>query len=98
MPSSAGNGRRGDAHPAVTAPRPRDPAGAPPISADPDALALAFPDVPRLELDQLLTQLVGRAQEVMGTQGRLRVLLRANSLVTSDLTLPAVLRHIVQAA
>lgn len=34
----------------------------------------------------------------MGTQGRLRVLLRANTLVTSDLSLPAVLRSIVSAA
>ena len=59
---------------------------------------LSFPDLPRLELDQLLTQLVERAQEVMGTQGRLRGLLRANSLVTGDLSLAAVLRRIVDAA
>ena len=37
-----------------------------------DTQALTFPDLPRLELDQLLGQLVERAQEVMGTQGRLR--------------------------
>ena len=59
---------------------------------------LSFPDLPRLELDQLLAQLVERAQEVMGTQGRLRGLLRANHLVTGDLSLPAVLRRIIEAA
>jgi signal transduction histidine kinase len=60
--------------------------------------ALTFPDLPRLELDQLLTQLVERAHEVMATQGRLRGLLRASQMVTRDLTLPAVLRRIVEAA
>jgi signal transduction histidine kinase len=60
--------------------------------------ALTFPDLPRLELDQLLTQLVERAQEVMTTQGRLRGLLRASQMVTRDLALPAVLRRIVESA
>jgi signal transduction histidine kinase len=55
-------------------------------------------DVPRLELDQQLEQLVSRAQEVMGTLGRLRGLLRANQLITQDLTLPVVLRRIAEAA
>ena len=50
-----------------------DSAAAPPLT---------FPDLPRLELDQLLAQLVDRAQEVMATQGRLRGLLRANQMVT----------------
>jgi two-component system, NarL family, sensor histidine kinase DevS len=59
---------------------------------------LTFPDQPRLDLDQLLAQLIDRAQEVMATQGRLRGLLAANQLITVDLTLPAVLRHIVEAA
>jgi signal transduction histidine kinase len=72
----------------------------PPEPAEPPdrGVALTFPDLPRLELDQLLTQLVDRAQEVMATQGRLRGLLRANQLVVGDLTLPTVLRHIVDAA
>jgi signal transduction histidine kinase len=61
-------------------------------------LALTFPDVPRLELDQLLAQLVERAREVMSTQERLRGLLRANQMLIGDLTLPAVLRRIVEAA
>lgn len=60
--------------------------------------ALTFPDLPRLELDQLLAQLVERAHEVMATQGRLRGLLRASQMVTRDLTLPAVLRRIAEAA
>jgi len=64
--------------------------------AEPDALT--FPDLPRLELDELLIQLVERAQEVMGTQGRLRALLRAQRLFTGELTLPVVLRGIVHAA
>jgi signal transduction histidine kinase len=59
---------------------------------------LAFMDGPRLELDQLLEQLVARAQEVMATQGRLRGLLRANQMITQDLTLPVVLRRIAEAA
>jgi hypothetical protein len=58
-----------------------------------DAVELTFPDLPRLELDQLLTQLVERAQEVMATQGRLRGLLRATQTVTGGLSLPVVLRR-----
>ena len=57
-----------------------------------------FPRLRRLELDELLGQLVERAQEVMGTQGRLRGLLRANQLIVGDLGLPAVLRHVAEAA
>jgi two-component system, NarL family, sensor histidine kinase DevS len=63
-----------------------------------DAVELTFPDLPRLELDQLLGQLVERAQEVMATQGRLRGLLRATQTITSDLSLPVVLRRIAEAA
>ena len=60
--------------------------------------SLTFPDLPRLELDQLLGQLVERAQEVLATQGRLRGLLRATQVVTGDLALPVVLQRIVAAA
>jgi len=60
--------------------------------------SLTFPDLPRLELDQLLTQLVDRAGEVLSTQGRLRGLLRANQTISVDLGLPVVLRRIVAAA
>ena len=41
---------------------------------------------------------VTHAQEVFGTQKRLRALLRASRSVASDLSLPVVLRHIVEAA
>ena len=59
---------------------------------------LSFPDVPRLELDQLLVQLRDRADDVLATQGRLRGLLRANALVAGELSVPVVLRQIVEAA
>ena len=64
-----------------------------------DVLAgLGFPNQPRLELDELLVQLVDRANEVLAAQGRLRGLLRASALVAGDLSLPVVLRQIVGAA
>jgi signal transduction histidine kinase len=59
---------------------------------------LTFPDLPRLELDQLLAQLVDRAQEVMATQGRLRGLLHAHQVITGGLSLPVVLHRIAEAA
>jgi signal transduction histidine kinase len=59
---------------------------------------LTFPDLPRLELDQLLAQLVDRAQEVMATQGRLRGLLHAHQAITGGLSLPVVLHRITEAA
>ena len=59
---------------------------------------LGFPDIPRPELDQLLVQLVDRADDALAAQGRLRGLLRANALVTGELSLPVVLRQIVAAA
>jgi len=62
------------------------------------ASGLSFPDAPRLELDELLVQLVDRASDVLAAQGRLRGLLRANALVAGDLSLPVVLRQIVDAA
>jgi signal transduction histidine kinase len=60
--------------------------------------ALRFPDLPKLELDELLDQLVERAQGVKAAQGRLRALLRAIETVTGDLTLEVVLRNVVEAA
>jgi signal transduction histidine kinase len=62
------------------------------------SVPLTFPDLPRLELDDLLTQLVGRAQEVMATQGRLRGLLKANQLIGRNLDLETVLRQIIEAS
>lgn len=63
-----------------------------------DTRALTFPDLPRPELDQLLGQVVERAQEVLSTQGRLRGLLWANQVIAGDLALPVVLRRIADAA
>jgi GAF domain-containing protein len=59
---------------------------------------LAFADLPRLELEKLLADVATRAQDVLTTQGRLRALLRAHAVVASDLSLPAVLQHVVAAA
>ena len=66
-------------------------------AADADG-GLGFPNMPRLELDELLEQLVERAGDVLAAQGRLRGLLRANALVAGDLSLPVVLRQIVGSA
>lgn len=60
--------------------------------------SLAFPAVARLELDELLDQLIERAQEVKGTQGRLRGLLAATAHVGAGLELEELLRRIVEAA
>ena len=70
-----GNGRP-DPRPSPGAASPRD-GGVDGVRGPPDEV-LMFPRLPRLELDELLAQLVERAQEVMATQGRLRGLLRAN--------------------
>jgi signal transduction histidine kinase len=55
-------------------------------------------DGPRLELDQLLAQLIDRAQDVMAAQNRLRGLLQANRSIIGDLGLGTVLLRIVEAA
>jgi signal transduction histidine kinase len=60
--------------------------------------SLGFPDGPKLELDQLIDQLVVNAQAVRRAQGRLRGLLHAIETVTGELTLEAVLHNIVEAA
>ncbi|MGW7533832.1 GAF domain-containing protein [Amycolatopsis sp. NPDC054798] len=64
----------------------------------PEQARLTFPDQPRTELDQLLGELVERAQEVISTQGRLRGLLRATQSITGSLALPALLRRLVESA
>jgi signal transduction histidine kinase len=67
--------------------------------SDPDKKsAMAFPDVARLQLGELLGELTGRAQDVLAVQGRLRGLLRANAAVGAELSLRVVLRRIVEAA
>jgi signal transduction histidine kinase len=57
-----------------------------------------YSDAPRLELDQLLTQLIDQAQDIVAARDRLRGLLRANRLIIGDLALPVVLRRIAEAA
>jgi signal transduction histidine kinase len=57
-----------------------------------------FPKVARLELDELLEQLVDRARDVMRTQNRLHGLLQATREIASDLSLPALLHTIVSVA
>jgi GAF domain-containing protein len=57
-----------------------------------------FPQVARLELDELLDELIARARDVQATQGRLRGLLRANLGVARAVDLEESLRHLVAAA
>lgn len=64
----------------------------------PGRFELPFADVPRMELEKLLDEVATRAQDVLTTQGRLRSLLHAQSMVASELGLQAVLQHTVAAA
>lgn len=66
--------------------------------ADETSQPIHFPDVPKLELDQLMDQLIAHAHAVKGTQGRLRALLRAIETISGDLSLESVLLSIVSAA
>ncbi len=63
-----------------------------------DAGGFTFPAVARLELDDLLVQLIERAQEVLRTQDRLRGLVSATQAISSDLDLPTLLARIVEQA
>jgi len=65
---------------------------------DTPADGIPFVQVARLELDDLLEQLLVRVREVQGTQGRLRGLLHAFLEVGRADTLDAVLRQVVHAA
>ena len=87
-PHSTSNGQASQA---------RTARGSPTHSATTGA-GLDFVDVERLELDSLLQQLRDRADDVLGTQGRLRGLLRANAAVAADLSLPVVLHRVAEAA
>ena len=53
---------------------------------------------PKLELDELLEQLIDRAQDVLSAQGRLRGLLRANQAVLGNVSLAVLLDRTVNAA
>ena len=63
-----------------------------------DPTPVGFPDGPRSELERTIEELIEHAQTVLRTQGRLRSLVRANSLVVAKLDLAEVLRHIAEAA
>ncbi|MEV8516080.1 GAF domain-containing protein [Dactylosporangium sp. NPDC051484] len=63
-----------------------------------DRVDVRFVAVARLELDELLEQLVERIRDVQSTQGRLRGLLRANLDIAQGMDLEHVLRQIVSAA
>lgn len=54
--------------------------------------------MPALELDELLSQLIDRAQDVRAAHDRLRGLLKANQSIITDLSLDTVLHRIVEAA
>ena len=68
------------------------------VAAEAPRTDVVFPAIARLELDELLTELIGRAQDVLESQGRLRALLSATRAVSEDLSLPMVLRRIVDSA
>ncbi|CAN5217023.1 two-component system sensor histidine kinase [soil metagenome] len=59
---------------------------------------LSFPELPRLQLEEMMLQVSDLAQNVLMAQGRLRALIRANSIVAGEIRLPVVLRQIVEAA
>lgn len=59
---------------------------------------IRFDGAARLELDELLEQLIERARDVQETQGRLRGLLRAYQVIARADDLDVVLRHIIEAA
>jgi signal transduction histidine kinase len=63
-----------------------------------EAAGVRAPDIVKLELDELLTQLIDRAQDVRAAHGRLGRLLQANRMITDELDLAVVLRRIVEAA
>jgi GAF domain-containing protein len=63
-----------------------------------DPVPVGFPDGPRSELERTIEELIEHAQTVLRTQGRLRSLVRANSLVVAKLDLAEVLRRIAEAA
>jgi signal transduction histidine kinase len=55
-------------------------------------------DAPQLSIERLMAQLVDQAGQILSAQHRLQRLLDANRTIVSELSLPAVLRQIVQSA
>ncbi len=79
-------------------PKPREPDGADAGVGWASSPDLTFPDLPKMQLEELIGQLTSQAQQVLDTQGRLRSLLKANAIIASDLSLPVALQHIVTTA
>jgi len=79
----------------VTPPTPPSPRRS--GSTRPASPAATFPQIARLELGDQLEQLVDRAQDVLNSQDRLIGLLAATRTIAADLSLPVLLRRIVEA-
>ncbi len=69
-----------------------------PAIADSDTPSPPADEVPRLRLDELLQELLGRAGEVLEARDTLRKLLTANRSIMGELSLPDVLERIIKAA
>ena len=74
----------------VTCPVISDPSRPPVIST--------VGDGPHLSIERLMAQLVDQAGQILSAQHRLQRLLDANRTIVSELSLPAVLRQIVESA
>ena len=55
-------------------------------------------DGPHLSIERLMAQLVDQAGQILAAQHRIQRLLEANLTIVSELSLPAVLRQIVESA
>lgn len=69
-----------------------------PGAVAPDRPASLLPALSTLEVDELLGQVVDRVEDLRGTNRRMRMLLEAVITVGSDLSLPVLLRQIVEFA
>lgn len=90
----------GDDGTGACARRPGGDRRTPAARSGPDSASVdpVFPEVARLELNDLLGQIIDRAHEVMSGQDRLRALLRGTRAVAAGLDLPTVLHRIVESA
>jgi hypothetical protein len=70
------------------------PDSPPPSSARESDLS----DSPYLSIERLMSQLIDRASDIITSQERVRTLLSANRAIVGELSLPVVLRLVVEAA
>jgi signal transduction histidine kinase len=77
----------------VAEPRPDQPGAVAPFQS-----SSLLPALSTLEVDELLRQVVDRMEDLRGTNRRMRMLLEAVITVGSDLSLPVLLRQIVEFA